>query len=322
MKHGTNGEVELKFELDGRAAKKARRHPLLSKTDHRTKVQRSIYFDTDDSDAYRAGYSLRVRDDGNSFTQTVKTNGGSAGLFDRREWEARVEQIAPDPDALRQTPLGKIKKLTRDAKPVVWSEVERTTWLINRDGSIVEVALDSGSIRADGKEAPLHELELELRQGKQASLFAIAQELGRVVPLHVGVLSKEERGRMLARGAFGHEHKARAIDLRKKMDAGQAFATIVYECIRHFRLNETLIIEQRDPHALHQARVAIRRLRSAFTFFRPAIQQGSLEPLREELRGFIAPSVMLAISTFSWTLTGRVKCERPPEADGGPRQGI
>lgn len=289
MKHGTYGEVELKFELDSRSAKKARRHLLLSKTNHDTKLQRSIYFDTDNSDAHQAGYSLRVRDDGNSFTQTVKTTGGSAGLFDRREWETRVEQMAPDPDALRRTPLGKMEKLVREAKPVVCSEVKRTTWLIDRDGSIVEVVLDSGSISADGNEAPLHELELELRTGKQASLFAIAQELGRVVPLHVGVLSKEERGRMLARGAFGHENKAKAIDLRKKMDAGQVFALIVYECVRHFRLNEALIIEERDPDALHQARVAIRRLRTALSLFQPAIQQGSLVPLREELRGFIAP---------------------------------
>ena len=109
------------------------------------------------------------------------------------------------------------------------------------------------------------------------------------MPLEVGVLSKEQRGLMLAQGAFGHEHKAAAPDIRKTMDSGQAFALIVHECIRHFRLNEPLIISGRDPRALHQARVAMRRLRTAFSLFRPAIRQGSLEPLLLKLREFMGP---------------------------------
>ena len=88
---------------------------------------------------------------------------------------------------------------------------------------------------------------------------------------------------------FGDAQKASFVDIRKKMDVGQVFVMIVHECVRHFRLNEALIIEQRDPRALHQARVAIRRLRTAFTLFRPAIHKSSLKPLRKELRAFAAP---------------------------------
>lgn len=291
MTHRTQdqGEVELKFELDGRAAKKVQDHPLLSKAGHQTQSQTSVYFDTGDGEIHKAGYSLRVRQVGDSFTQTVKTNGGSAGLFDRGEWEAPVEQMAPEPKALGRTPLGKLKKLDRKVAPVTSSDVDRTTWLINRDDSLVEVVLDSGTVSAGGEKASFHELELELKCGAPAALFGFAQELGHTVPLGVGVLSKEQRGLMLAEGAFGHEHKAVAPDIRKTMDAGQAFALIVHECIRHFRLNEALIISERNPQALHQARVAMRRLRTAFSLFRPAIRQGSLEPLRMELREFISP---------------------------------
>ena len=89
-------------------------------------------------------------------------------------------------------------------------------------------------------------------------------------------------------GALGHEQKASAVDISKKMDVGQVFVMIVHECVRHFRLNEALIAEQRDPGALHQARVAMRRLRTAFTLFAPAIRKSSLKPLRKELRAFVA----------------------------------
>ena len=291
MTHRTqdHGEVELKFELDGRAARKARHHPLLAKAGHRTQSQTSVYFDTADGEVHNAGYSLRVRQVGDCFTQTVKTNGGSAGLFDRGEWESPVDQMAPDPKALDRTPLGKLKKLDRRVEPVVCSEVKRMTWLIDRDGSVVEVVLDSGTVTAGGEEASFHELELELKCGETAALFDFAQELGHAVPLEVGVLSKEQRGLMLAQGAFGHEHKAATPDIRKAMDSGQAFALIVHECIRQFRLNGPLIISDRDPQALHQARVAMRRLRSAFSLFRPAIRQGSLEPLVLKLREFMDP---------------------------------
>lgn len=291
MTHETqdHGEVELKFELSAGAAKAVRRHALLSKAGPQTVSQQSVYFDTDEGDVHKAGFSLRVRRVGDCFTQTVKTNGGAAGLFDRGEWEAPVERMAPESKTLKQTPLGKYKKLDRKVAPLVRCDVERTIWLIERDGSVVEVALDSGTVSAGGEEASFHELELELKAGKATAIFDVAQELGQAVPLKVGVLSKEQRGLMLAEGAFGQAHKAYALAIPKSIDAGQLFESIVHECIRHFRLNEALIIADRDPRALHQARVAIRRLRSAFALFRPAIRQGSIEQLQADLREFIAP---------------------------------
>ena len=110
--------------------------------------------------------------------------------------------MAPDLKALERTPLGKLKKLDRKLEPVVCSDVERTTWLIDRDGSVIEVVLDSGTVSAGDEEAQFHELELELRAGEPTALFDFAQELGQDVPLEIGVLSKEERGLMLAEGAL------------------------------------------------------------------------------------------------------------------------
>lgn len=284
-----DGEVELKFELDRRAAKKIRRHDLLADAGHHTQAQSTVYFDTGKGKVHKAGYSLRVRQAGDDHTQTVKTDGGGAGLFDRGEWEAPVADLTVDDKALKQTPLGKVKKLDGKLEPQIRSEVDRTTWLIDRDGSLVEVVLDSGTVSAGDEERQFEELELELKTGDPAAMFGLAKQLGEDVPLDIGVLSKEQRGRMLAEGALDHEQKARAPDMSDDMTAGQAFAAIVHECIRHFRLTQALIIAERDPAALHQARVSMRRLRAAFSLFRPAIRQGSLEPLRTELRDFLEP---------------------------------
>jgi CHAD domain-containing protein len=46
------------------------------------------------------------------------------------------------------------------------------------------------------------------------------------------------------------------------------------------------VIATQDPAALHQARVAMRRLRSAFTLFRPVIVDERFPELREDVRWF------------------------------------
>lgn len=51
--------------------------------------------------------------------------------------------------------------------------------------------------------------------------------------------------------------------------AGEAFATIAWSCLDHLAHNEAVFLRTRDPEALHQLRVAARRLRSAFSVFRP-----------------------------------------------------
>jgi CHAD domain-containing protein len=55
-------------------------------------------------------------------------------------------------------------------------------------------------------------------------------------------------------------------------------------CLRHFRANEPLVVASRDPDALHQSRVALRRLRSAFSLFGSILKGPTLERFRGEIR--------------------------------------
>src|SRR3546814_6754427 len=68
------------------------------------------------------------------------------------------------------------------------------------------------------------------------------------------------------------------------MTAADAFRHIAQSCVRQFRLNEALLLAGRDAGALHQVRVALRRLRSAFSIFKPVIGGDAHTPLRDELR--------------------------------------
>lgn len=283
-------EIELKLDLEPDDASKLRRLPLLDGIEGRTVRQSSTYFDTPDQAIRSAGFSLRVRQVGQHFVQTVKQGGeGAAGLFDRPEWEAPVDGNAPDLDAAAATPLGGTltKKVRKRLAPVAAVNVDRTIWLLPRDGGAIEVTLDTGRIEeGGGGGVPIAELELELKDGAAAGLFAVARKIGDTVPVRLGVLTKAERGYALLDGALERAAKAEPIQLAPEMNAAEGFAAIASSCLRQFRLNEALVERTADPAALHQARVAMRRLRSAFSLFRPLIADTEFAALREEVRWF------------------------------------
>lgn len=283
-------EIELKLEVEPGSVARLEQHAVLQAAAARIKPQLSVYYDTAKGRLRNQGFSLRVRSVDGGFVQTVKPTTESAGLFARDEWESPVDSIDPDIGKLAGTPLelpgrqGKLKKLF----PVVRSEVQRTSWRIQQDASTIQVDLDEGSISGGERTQPLCELELEIVAGEPAELFRVARQFADTVAVRIGVLSKADRGFALADGALDRVHKAGAVAVAPGMTVAEAFAVIALACIKHFRMNEPLVIASRNPSALHQARVAMRRLRSALTLFRPAVSDAEFGRLRGELRWFTA----------------------------------
>lgn len=274
-------EIELKLELTPDAADAIAASGLLA-GDPQTAQQRSIYFDTPDRILSKAGLSLRIRRSGRKRVQTVKADGASAaGLFARSEWERPVKDDTPILDD-----AAPIRALLGDAAdaiaPAFEVKIERRTWIVSEGDTTIELVLDRGEAVAGDRRSPICEIELELKQGDPAGLFALARRIDAAAPVRLGVLSKAERGYRLT-GQAARMVKAEPVMLAGDMMAAQAFRHIVQACIRQFRLNEALLQVDRDPGALHQARVALRRLRSAFSIFKPMIGEGGAN-LREELR--------------------------------------
>ncbi|HST37661.1 MAG TPA: CHAD domain-containing protein [Allosphingosinicella sp.] len=279
-------EVELKFDLEPGGATAIRRAPALTAVRPEKRKLETLYFDTKDGALRRSGYSLRVRQSGGQYVQTVKGKpAASAGLFARREWESQVARFDYDAKAPSAAPLKRLLARAKGKlKPVVRTQFRRTAWLIERDGSRIEVVLDEGKVASGEKEAPLCELELELLSGKPAALFALAEELGEAAALRLGVQTKAERGFALAEKKLGRPAKAEPVRLKPPLTEAGAFQAIASACLRHFRLNEIALRAARDPDALHQARVALRRLRSALSLFRSTLSGEDYREIREELR--------------------------------------
>ena len=277
-------EVELKLEIDSGDIDLLREHGLLRDPPPKTQDQTTVYYDTPSGVVRKECYSLRVRSSGGKFVQTLKPVTDSAGLIARSETDWPVASLGPDLSALKRGPLGGHK--LDGLAPIIRSDVTRTSWTVDVGGSRIQVDLDQGKIKAGERSQSFNELEFELLSGEPSCLFAAARVIGEWVPLRIGVLSKAERGAILAKGGFKKATKAAPVEIDRSMSVAEAFEVMVHACLRHYRMNEPLVIERRKAEALHQTRVAMRRLRSAFTLFKSAIADVEYQFLREELRWF------------------------------------
>lgn len=163
------------------------------------------YYDTPDAALRRHRAALRVRDTGQGFVQTLKTQGEFAqGAHRRHEWEWPLESAELDPAMLDQTPLAQALDPEKLA-PVFETNFQRRLLLLEDDQARIECAFDSGHIEADGRRRPLHEVELELKSGEEGRLLVWARALAEAAPVFLNLVSKAEQGYELA-GLGGGEH--------------------------------------------------------------------------------------------------------------------
>lgn len=256
-------EIELKLLLPAGAGR-LRRHPLLAAVKAQRRLLRTLYFDTADWRLARAGAALRVRREGRGWVQTFKSAGQGVAGYSARLEEA-VAVAGPWPEVARlQAPdahicAGLAAQLAVRFETRFW----RQAWLVVAEGSRVEIALDTGSIRAQGREAPIAELELELKEGDPDALFEVALALAEAAPLWPSEASKARRGVALARGEVAAPAKAAACVLTADMKAAQGLRLLCGNAFTPLLDNLPGIVEGRDAEYLHQARVALRRLRAA-----------------------------------------------------------
>ena len=274
-------ETELKLELTMECAAALEAQSLLPGMPSISE-QHSIYFDTPDLLLFKSGLSLRIRQSDGMRVQTVKADGAfAAGLFVRTEWQQRVHD---DQLVLYETnPINALlHDRMRDISPIFHVYINRQTWIIEQGKARIEIAIDRGEVVAHDRCSAICEIELELKRGSPSALFGWARKIDAVARAHLGILSKAERGYRL-RGAIVDSVKAEPVILERDATVEATFQKIARTTLRQFRLNEALI-DLRNPHALHQARVGLRRLLSAMTIFKCVQADAQFPIIRDGLR--------------------------------------
>ena len=282
-------EVELKLAASAADVPKLK-HALVNMTPISAGAPSrlvSTYYDTPDLALKRRGLSLRVREQGGRFTQTVKSGDpGSSDVLRRGEWEDELAEGHPDPQAAQSgehLPEG----VADDLRPLFATDVTRTTFAIKPAAETrIEAAIDQGEIRAagNGEIEPISEIELELKSGDPAALYDVALRLLDVAAIRIEPRSKAERGYRLgdeAEAAPSVVHAAPVI-LDPAMTVEAALQEIGRACLMHMLHNETAALEM-NPEGVHQMRVAVRRIRSAIAGFKQLLPAADRRRISSEL---------------------------------------
>lgn len=285
-------EVELKLVLSEHQVERFKRHPSLRPiSPHRAVVAEldAIYFDSESHELQSQGIAVRMRQAGSKWVQTVKTRGNTVGgLHQRTEWEYPSDGVHLNFDAVTDTDIReKLTKLLESdtLKPIFRTRFRRwARLLVLPDGSQIELALDQGVIEAGKNSEPISEIELELKSGRPEVLFDIALGFMPDIALRPEIRSKAERGYLLHTGFSPQPKRMQVGNLPRSIEPPEACALFIEAALEQLQRNWAGAIRGDDPEFIHQARVALRRLRATFGVFRSVIPIESALPLRNGLR--------------------------------------
>ena len=246
------------------------------------------YYDTDDHELRDRGVSLRLRQDDNQFTQTIKSAGSSlGGLHKRNEWNVLVSGPELDPVRLPETEwtpwltsLWRQQKL----KTIFSTDFERRARELRHDsGTVVELALDHGAVNADEEHDLISEIELELLSGDPAPMFELARQLASHHPLHPDSRNKAERGYRLLGWHDLPSARLQPILIREGASLWQLLFDTVYSAWSHWQLYEKEFVSKPSVQAAEQMRRALGLFRHALVCYSGLKLPVAMQPWRRQL---------------------------------------
>lgn len=289
-------EQELKLHVPT-----ASRQAVLREIEQResTRIRlHAMYFDTPGRELAKARIAIRLRQEGRDWVQTLKMPGINA--------ITRIELNHPRPGPVLDLSVyagteveAALAAIKGELGLRYETDVQRMLRKVRSRYGTVELAYDTGILRAGALDLPISELEFELVSGRPAAIFAVARGWQQRHHLVLDPRSKSERGDALAQLAqrladvdampgdgqearraqaiaqFWAPRGAAAVKLREDMSAPQAMGRIAAECLDQISRNAAVLAEVdtegvyragNSEHA-HQLRVGIRRLRSAWKLF-------------------------------------------------------
>lgn len=198
-------ETELKLSVPADQIEPLKNHPFWQ--EHAVQPSETLhlgntYYDTPDLRLNQARVALRIREVNGQYIQTLKTRGESInGLTRRGEWEWPLDTDELNGQMLASVWPAELSDLSvEQLKPLFTTDFYRTRWLLvwQNPSARIEAALDQGMVTSGNGSSPICELELELIEGEESALMAIASVLQHFFDLTPSDQSKAEKGFKLA----------------------------------------------------------------------------------------------------------------------------
>lgn len=266
-------EIELKLQLSPKAAHKLAAHPLLASTPPQKLHLLNTYFDTPKLELHARRVAVRFRKKGWQWLCTVKSaEPASGGLAMRSEWETPATPGVFDFSHVDNDDFRQFLEQRRDRFEAIFTtDFHRQIWQVPFGESLIELAIDHGKIESCGRRTPICEIELELLSGKVDDIFGLTRQLQQSIGLYPAIASKAERGYNLFLDEPLRPFKSKPVPINEQQTPIEAFRSIALGCLEHFQRNEKGLLLGGEAEFIHQARVALRRLRSAIKLFAPVL---------------------------------------------------
>ncbi len=246
----------------------------------RLSVLRDVYLDSSDHWLSRAGVGLRIRDRNGDVTLTLKAAPGAGGspVLERPEIEEHVRRIPqrfPCP-----VPGSRISKWIRQvAGPLPLVPVARITLrrcesdAILPGGLRASLCADAVLAMAGGHCVRFWEVEIE-SPGPTGDLERFARRLSELAGWRLVTASKLERALELA-DVPPSRLDEQDLDITPTDSCATAARRVVRRHWNRYVWNEPGSRAGLDPEALHDMRVAARRLRAAWLIFQPCLPRSA-----------------------------------------------
>ncbi len=268
-------EIEFKFQVPVKKRKALQKAFTLLKAEPIHLAAQ--YFDTVDQTLAKHCIAIRRRQENDEWKQTFKAVNSAKALS---RFELEFDIAPPETTTLdldNYTDYSAIyKKLKRalglplpTLELLFETNIQRLRILQDVGNSTVEIALDIGKIFKEQNSVDIFEIEFELKQGLIEDLIAFIRPWVQKYQLSLDTHSKSDYGLLAVRqqNCFPAQYQTLLL-LNRSSSETEALQSIVANCLRHLLPNASSIARQQySTEHVHQARVAIRRLRTALKSF-------------------------------------------------------
>ena len=264
----------LSLSLDPADIATLLQHPLLSTSPRRRRIHQTR-FDTPERTLAGLGLCIEETRVLRKTTLTVRQQGD-----DGHEWSAPTTPGTFDFATLIDTPetAEQLSQYAGTLAPLFTLDFGQRIWMVQIRSTQVEVVLEDGTL-ATGSDAMqrtsrICELQLRLITGQPAALYGVARLLSRQVRLHPIRDSLMTRALAFCDGAMPRPVKAKRVKIDPKSSSISVFKHVAWHCIDQLQANEQGVFGPDNVEFIHQARVALRRLRTALRLFNTALPAG------------------------------------------------
>lgn len=246
----------------------------------------AAYFDTQDAAIGDHGLALGIRHEGevSRKTSNAAVDAFARGLPPPEDWMRFTEPLSAATQARARRWLRSALRRDLRVSAIFETETQGNHWSLKTDQIRAGIGLDRIRIAADEKEALFLTVAAAHKAGSAADFFRFMAQISGAAGLRMSAEGAALRGyRLCGKLAVWHV-PAFAPRLAADMDASQAFRTIARACFDQFLLNESAVRLSRDREAVHQCRVALRRLSAALRLFASLVSGPGRDALRAELK--------------------------------------